>query len=53
MTAPVPLCGACEFSLRSVQGKWVCLNSGCPLYGQEQPASPKSDKPQRDTEAAR
>jgi hypothetical protein len=36
MTAPVPLCGACESDLRQVESKWVCGHSGCPLYGLEQ-----------------
>ena len=50
MTAPVPLCGACESGLRQVRGNWVCLESGCPLYGQEQdvmPDAPLRDKKQR------
>lgn len=36
MTAPVLVCGACESTLRHLHGKWICLRSGCPLYGQEQ-----------------
>jgi predicted DNA-binding transcriptional regulator AlpA len=49
-SAPVPLCSACESGLRQVHGKWVCAQSGCPLYGREQlvmPDAPSRDKTQR------
>ena len=50
MTAPVPLCGACESELRLVCGHWVCPQSACPLYGREQivmPDAPPMNQTQR------
>jgi hypothetical protein len=49
VSAPGPLCGACESELRQVHGKWVCLQSGCPRYGEEQLVlCPKPDAPPGD-----
>ncbi len=32
----LPVCGACESDLRQERGHLVCVQPGCPLYGQEQ-----------------
>lgn len=52
-SASVPLCSACESSLRQVLGKWVCAQPECSLYGREQlvmPDAPPRDKTQRPEE---
>lgn len=46
----LPVCGACESDLRQERGEWVCLQSGCPLYGRSQlvvPDASPSNKAQR------
>ncbi len=45
-----PACGACEAELRRFEGRWVCFNVACPLFGREQlaaPDAPPGDKAQR------
>ena len=53
MKALVPACGACESDLRPARDKWVCVQPGCPLYGQEQhviwptSAAPSKEEPRQ------
>lgn len=53
MSAPVPICSACESALRQAHDQWTCVQPGCPLYGREhlviwpKPAAPSRNKVQR------